>query len=80
MLHCVRVPGTPAQERRLFIRGSVVCDYSGWQAPHIVLLAALVAVPMVLPLAAAWARRQDHHQLEGRCRVVTLLCVVFATA
>jgi hypothetical protein len=31
MLHCVWVPGTPPSERRLFIRGSVTCDYFGWQ-------------------------------------------------
>jgi hypothetical protein len=35
MLHCVWVPGTPPEERRLYIRGSVVCDYHGWQVRSI---------------------------------------------
>ncbi len=63
MLHCVWVPGTPPHhwQRRLFIRGSVVCDYSGWQAPHVVVLAVLVAVPFLLPLAASWSRRDSQH-------------------
>ena len=58
MLHCVWVPGTPLSERRLFIRGSVVCEYSGWQAPYILLVAFLVAIPATLPFAAAWSRRR----------------------
>jgi hypothetical protein len=33
MLHCVWAPGTAHDERRLYIRASVVCEYSGWQAP-----------------------------------------------
>jgi hypothetical protein len=57
MLHCVWVPGTPRHQRRLFIRGSVVCDYSGWQAPYILVLTALVVVPVALPLVAAWSRQ-----------------------
>jgi hypothetical protein len=62
MLHCVWVPGTPLHQRRLFIRGSVVCDYSGWQAPHVVVLAVLVVAPFALPFAAAWSRRPGSQQ------------------
>jgi hypothetical protein len=51
MLHCVWVPGTPLEERRLFVRASVVCNYSGWQVPYILLVAILVAIPAVLPFA-----------------------------
>lgn len=58
MLHCVRVPGTAPGSRRLFIRGSVECDYTGWQLPYLGLLVVLVAVPLVLPFAAAWSRRE----------------------
>ncbi len=58
MLHCVWVPGTPLDQRRLFVRGSVVCSYSGWQAPYILLVALLVAIPALLPFAgglvASW--------------------------
>lgn len=58
LLHCVWVPGTAPASRHLFIRGSMACDYSGWQAPYIALLAVLVAVPLALPLLAAWSRRE----------------------
>ncbi len=51
MLHCVWVPGTPSKERRLFVQASVVCNYSGWQVPYILLVAILVAIPAVLPFA-----------------------------
>jgi hypothetical protein len=69
MLHCVWVPGTPASERRLFVRGSVVCDFSGWQAPYIVLVAILVAIPVLLPLVAAWSRRPARFLWDGDVRV-----------
>jgi hypothetical protein len=59
MLHCVWVPGTPLHQRRLFIRGSVVCDYTGWQVPYMVSLVVLVVVPVTLPLVAAWSRRAN---------------------
>ncbi len=55
LLHCVHVPGSPPAERRLFIRGSVTCDYTGWQFPLVLILAVLVATPIVLPMAAAWS-------------------------
>lgn len=57
MLHCVWVPGTSPEERRLFVHASVVCHFSGWQAPYVVLVVLLVAVPALLPFAAAWSRR-----------------------
>ena len=57
MLHCVWVPGTPPSERRLFIRGTVVCDYTGWQLPFILLVLLLVGTPLLLPLLAAWSMR-----------------------
>jgi hypothetical protein len=65
MVHCVRIPGTPPHERRLFIRGSVVCDYSGWQLPYMVVLAALLVVPVMLPLVAAWSRRTPASWADG---------------
>lgn len=55
-LHCVHLPGTPPSERRLFIQGTLACDYGGWQAPYVVLGAMLVCTPMALPFLAAWAR------------------------
>jgi hypothetical protein len=51
-----QVPGTPEHERRLFIRASVKCDMGGWQAPYVALSIVLVAIPIVLPFLAAWAR------------------------
>lgn len=58
MLHCVWLPGTPVDQRRLFIRGSVVCHYSGWQAVYVVILVALISVPVVLLFVTAWAARE----------------------
>jgi hypothetical protein len=57
MLHCVWVPGTPRSELRLFIRGSVVCDYGGWQAGLLVLVTLLAAAPLGVAWLAAWSRR-----------------------
>ncbi len=51
------VPNTPVDERRLFIQGDRVCSYSGWQAPYVLLVAILAAIPFLLPVAAAWSRR-----------------------
>jgi hypothetical protein len=56
MLHCVWVPGTPPASRRLFIRGTLECGYGGWQAPYVIVLGVLAAVPLCLPLVARWAR------------------------
>jgi hypothetical protein len=55
MLHCMWVPGTSPHQRRLFIRGSTICAYSGWQLPYVLSLVVLVALPLALPLAAAWS-------------------------
>ena len=55
LLHCVHVPGTPPDERRLFVQGSVTCDYGGWQLPLMVCMMVLVAVPFVTPFVSAWA-------------------------
>jgi hypothetical protein len=57
LLHCVWVPGTAAHEHRLFLRASVVCDYSGWQLPLVVALAALAACPLAAAWAAMWSRQ-----------------------
>jgi hypothetical protein len=57
LLHCTWVPGTPKAQRHLVIHGSVRCDYSGWQLPYVVLVGLLIAVPVGLPMVAAWARR-----------------------
>jgi hypothetical protein len=65
MLHCVWVPGTPPSERRLFVRGSRVCDYTGWQAPYVLLVALLAAVPLMLPLVALWSRRPTRNDIES---------------
>jgi hypothetical protein len=59
LLHCVWVPGTPAHTRHLFIRGTVACDYGGWQAPYFVALGVLVSVPLALPWLAAWSARGE---------------------
>lgn len=56
MLHCVWVPGSPPYQRRLYIRGTVVCDYGGWQAGFLILVAVLAAAPVGLALVASWAR------------------------
>ena len=56
MLHCVWVPGTPPSQRRLYIRGSVVCDYGGWQAGYLILVALLVAAPLGVGLLSSWAK------------------------
>jgi hypothetical protein len=57
LLHCVWVPGTPSNQRRLYIRGSTVCSYSGWQAGFIVLVAILIAAPVAVVWLATWSRR-----------------------
>jgi hypothetical protein len=56
-LHCVHAPGTLPSERRLFIQGTLACDYGGWQAPYVVLGVVLVGTPTALPFLAAWARQ-----------------------
>lgn len=38
LLHCVHVPGSPGGQQRLYIAGSVVCEYGGWQLPLVVVL------------------------------------------
>jgi hypothetical protein len=57
MLHCVWVPGTSSGQRRLFIQGSHICDYSGWQLPIIGVVALLAATPVALPFVSAWSIR-----------------------
>jgi hypothetical protein len=56
-LHCVHAPGTLPSEQRLFIQGTLACDYGGWQAPYVVLGVVLVGTPAALPFLAAWARQ-----------------------
>jgi hypothetical protein len=58
MLHCVWVPGTPLNQHRLFLQGSVVCDYSGWQTMYIVLLTMLLALSVSLLFVTRWASRE----------------------
>ncbi len=53
-----QVPGTPEAERRLFLRASVVCSMSGWQAKYVFAAILLVGLPMALPFVAAWSRRK----------------------
>ena len=55
LLNCVHVPGTPSSETRLFLRGTVTCDLSGWQLPYAMILAALSALPLVTGRVTAWA-------------------------
>ena len=57
MLHCVSVPGTPTTQQRLFIRSSLVCDFTGWQLPEMLSLVILLTAPVLLPFFAAWSRR-----------------------
>jgi hypothetical protein len=76
MLHCVWVPGSPLGQRRLFIRGSVVCDYVGWQVVYVLGIAVLVAVPMILLFVTSWAARRREaaplaSALEGAVPVVS---------
>jgi hypothetical protein len=56
LLHCVWVPGTPLHTRHLFIQGSTACAYTGWQAPYVIVLCVLVALPFALPWVAAWSQ------------------------
>jgi hypothetical protein len=72
MLHCVRVPGSPVDQRRLFIQGSVVCDYMGWQVVYVVGIAVLVAVPAILLLVASWAVRRSEAAPSEREGAVVL--------
>jgi hypothetical protein len=70
MLHCVWVPGTPAHQRRLFIQGDRVCDYRGWQAPYVLLVSILAAIPILLPLVAAWSRRPTRKDIQSMQRLM----------
>jgi hypothetical protein len=68
LLHCVHVPGTPIGSRRLFIRGSVECEFGGWQWPYVLLVVVLMVPPVALPFVAVWARRtswRTHELLTG---------------
>ena len=56
LLHCVHVPGTPTGQQRLYIAGSVVCEYGGWQLPLVAVLVLLCCTPVVLPWVATWSR------------------------
>ncbi len=38
-----------------------MCNYWGWQSPFVVLVALLVAVPLALPVVAAWSRAEHGH-------------------
>jgi hypothetical protein len=55
LLHCVSVPGAPAGTLWMFIDGTQRCRYLGWQAPLLVALAVLCAMPLALALVARWA-------------------------
>jgi hypothetical protein len=56
LLHCVHVPGSPGGQQRLYIAGSVVCEYGGWQLPLVVVLIVMCCAPVVLPWVALWSR------------------------
>ena len=64
LLHCVSVPGQ-ASGSFLFIQGGLTCEYLGWQLPFVVLLAALVAVPLLLPLLSRWSLKGGRSQVPG---------------
>jgi hypothetical protein len=67
MLHCIQAPGTAQAQRRLFIRSSLLCDFTGWQLPATLCLALLLATPALLPVVATWSRRaplRDHHRIR----------------
>jgi hypothetical protein len=49
---------TAAVNFGLYIRGSQVCEYTGWQLPYVLLVGVLVMVPVVLPWVAAWSNAQ----------------------
>lgn len=57
MLHCVHVPGQSSDVKSLFIQGSVVCSYTGWQLGYVLAAVALVATPAIIPLLTSWATR-----------------------
>lgn len=59
LLHCVWVPGTPESERRLFVSGSTICEFSGWQLPLLMLLTGLVALPIVLAIGTHLSLRSS---------------------
>jgi hypothetical protein len=59
MLHCVRVPGPTLDQRRLFVQGSAVCDYTGWRAVYVIVMAGLVVVPAILFFVTSWAVRRS---------------------
>lgn len=55
MLHCVHVPGQPADVMSLYIQGSIRCDYTGWQLSYVFAAVLLVAAPLIIPFATSWA-------------------------
>lgn len=55
LLHCVSVPGAPAGTTWLFIDATRQCSYFGWQAPLLVALALMCAMPLALAWLARWA-------------------------
>jgi hypothetical protein len=63
------VPGTPPEERRLFIHASAVCNMTGWQMPYALLATLLVGIPVGIPFVAAWSLRKpqgvSRHWLEA---------------
>ena len=52
LLHCVTVPGAPPSDTFLFIQGSVRCNFGGWQAGYVLLLAVFIAFPLLAPVLA----------------------------
>ena len=57
LLHCVSLPSAGSQISVLFIQGTRVCDYGGWQLVFVAATIALVAVAVTLPLVTVWGMR-----------------------
>jgi hypothetical protein len=71
LLRCSPAPGAPPGQSSLFIQGSVVCNYGGWQLPLMVLLVGLLLAP---PAVAYVAWTSLHPQGHGGCARVGLSC------
>ena len=75
LLSCLHVPGSDPAERRLFIRGSVVCVFSGWQAGYVLLVGllstrhALAAGRRLLRECVCVCKRRRGREKRGQTRL-----------
>lgn len=73
LLHCVKVPGLGPANGRLFLDGSVHCDYAGWQLPLLFGLLLMFAVPFAVVYATwrLYAKRNATHTKAALYRVMS---------